>query len=963
MIEDEIKKRAKSYTPEWRYDATNPDIGAAVAKVFAKMMERSGKKLSMLPVKNRIAFLNSLGADLLPAVCAEGYVVFGLVNQEVEGTEVPAGTRIIAYDEDEEDGQVVFETLDPVYATPARMSDLYYANDRLDVIYSLFDTQTGFEATRLFPKSGENLQAHELYISHDILLALTREAEITVEFPLDGSRIEAAYSTETGWEPFAGVVSDGRKLILRKEGSRPAICAGEVHGQTAHWLRFTLPRMQADEDIVSSYPTMSVSAPSVEPDVVYGSDAEQPVHRFLPFGERLDEYSEVYFGSEERFSKRGARTVFSFRVDFIQIPLDTDDQDTINWEWIMERSEFRPVEEYDVSIASVIWEYFNGYGWTTLKTEEDATRVFSYREDKKGSFVSISFQCPQDIAEVMVGGIETYYIRARIRKVNNLYKLRGQYIIPVMENVGIRFNYETPLPAQQVQCFNNVSWKSFRQERDGVIRPYEQMRQKDAALYIGFEASPVGYPIQVYLEIANEADRRMQLLSWEYWNGSDWMRMHPVDGTSHFSRSGFITLTIRPGIKAATLFGKERYWLKVTDTAGVYETEYVDCPILNRIFINAVRVRQINRREQEYFRMEAYQKGTAFTLLAGNIQSEEVFVEETGQLSERERRKLLEEHRILEESDGADGKRIWVKWQPVDDFYGSGARDRHYVMHRRQGRLQFGDGWRGRIPAASVRQNIFIRYSTGGGKIGNRSIGDLEQVERSIGFINSVTNPAVTTGGSDEETLQEAIFRFTGKLRHQNRAVSERDYVMMAYRASRDVLQARAFGGIDENGQPSPGHVTLVILDRAYPEGQYNFGKLKNRVLDYFRDRINPVILGSGHFTVTGPELVEMSVYAEIVAQEHADVFSIRRNVADRIERFLRPREGSEEAGWQIGSLPSQPQLVNVVMGVEGIRHIRHLAMVFSYYGSQQRIDIQQMRRRAFVLPVSGNHEIIVTMS
>ncbi|MBR1629174.1 MAG: hypothetical protein IJ679_07910, partial [Lachnospiraceae bacterium] len=66
-----------------------------------RMSEEDIKK----PAKsyNRIAFLNALGADLLPAVCAEGYVVFGLVNQEVEGVEVDAGTRVIAFDESRDD--------------------------------------------------------------------------------------------------------------------------------------------------------------------------------------------------------------------------------------------------------------------------------------------------------------------------------------------------------------------------------------------------------------------------------------------------------------------------------------------------------------------------------------------------------------------------------------------------------------------------------------------------------------------------------------------------------------------------------------------------------------------------------------------------------------------------------------------------------------------------------------------
>ena len=76
MIEQEIKKRTESYTPEWNYDPGAPDVGGAVAKVFMQMMKRSAKKFDQLSLKNRIAFLNELGADLLPSVCADGYVQF-----------------------------------------------------------------------------------------------------------------------------------------------------------------------------------------------------------------------------------------------------------------------------------------------------------------------------------------------------------------------------------------------------------------------------------------------------------------------------------------------------------------------------------------------------------------------------------------------------------------------------------------------------------------------------------------------------------------------------------------------------------------------------------------------------------------------------------------------------------------------------------------------------------------------
>ncbi|MBR1629393.1 MAG: baseplate J/gp47 family protein, partial [Lachnospiraceae bacterium] len=809
---------------------------------------------------------------------------------------------------------------------------------------------------------GENLQTHDLYLSHSVMLALSKEADLSIELPFDSSRIQASYYTETGWESFSSVVSEGERLFLKKSSQAPSIAEREVDGKTARWLKFSLPEMKAAEALPASYPSLLVSGPVIEPDVVYGSDAELPIHRFLPFGERLDEFQEVYFGSEEVFSKKGAKIRFSFCVDFVQVPLETNEWDMIRWEWIMDRSEFPPVQEYDVTIASVVWEYFNGTGWTTLITDEDASRVFSYADGKKGEYVTISFDCPGDMTSVTVGAIDTFYIRARIRKVNNLFKLRGQYILPLLENVGLFYAYRAPLYAEQVLLHNNADWQEIRQGASPSFLPFVQMGQEHASMYLGFATSPAGYPVKWFIEIENEADRHTHLLDWEYWNGQKWEKLHPVDETAQLSRSGFLTLYIRSNIASRRLFGKERYWLRVSDVTGAYGPGQKHHPLLNHAFLNAVKVRQIDRREQEYFRMANIQKGASFKLLFSNIQDQEVYVEETGQLSEEDRRQLLETHRMVEESDGEEGKRCWVKWSPVEDFHDSDCLDRHYVLHRRTGELLYGDGVHGRIPEASVRQNILVRYTTGGGTAGNRAIGDLKQMERSIGFINVVTNPAILTGGCDVETLGEAVRRMTGTLRHQNRAVSLYDFEMLALEASRDIMQAKAFGGLDENGEPKSGQITLVLFNQTILEGQYHFTKTKSKILDFFRERINPITLGNKNFAVTGPELVEIAVCAEIVAKDYADIFTIHRKVEKRLEDFLKPKTRSGDTGWTIGSCPSLHQLENVILGVEGIRLIRHLTVNYFRYGGHELQNIQSMKRRPFILPVSGAHEIMVTM-
>ena len=83
---DKVRERASSYTPEWRMDLENPDGGTALALLFAGMYEDTLKKYAQLPRKSMLDFFNCVGTALAPARPAGGYAVFGLVNQEADGT-------------------------------------------------------------------------------------------------------------------------------------------------------------------------------------------------------------------------------------------------------------------------------------------------------------------------------------------------------------------------------------------------------------------------------------------------------------------------------------------------------------------------------------------------------------------------------------------------------------------------------------------------------------------------------------------------------------------------------------------------------------------------------------------------------------------------------------------------------------------------------------------------------------
>ncbi|MBA7709826.1 hypothetical protein ES703_118752 [subsurface metagenome] len=74
------------------------------------------------------------------------------------------------------------------------------------------------------------------------------------------------------------------------------------------------------------------------------------------------------------------------------------------------------------------------------------------------------------------------------------------------------------------------------------------------------------------------------------------------------------------------------------------------------------------------------------------------------------------------------------KWISVSDFSGSDPDDRCYQLDRASGKIQFGDGIRGKIPPSD--SNIQANYRVGGGLNGDNSlcISDIKYLEGILGI-------------------------------------------------------------------------------------------------------------------------------------------------------------------------------------------------------------------------------------
>ena len=244
-------------------------------------------------------------------------------------------------------------------------------------------------------------------------------------------------------------------------------------------------------------------------------------------------------------------------------------------------------------------------------------------------------------------------------------------------------------------------------------------------------------------------------------------------------------------------------------------------------------------------------------------------------------------------------------WARVDDFFGSGARDRHYVLDRTTGEIRFGDGTHGAIPVGNgdlPGSNVVAReYRFGGGTRGNVGPGKISTLLTSIEGIDegAVGNLLAASGGRQEETLDEAKLRVPRAIRSRCRAVTNEDFEQLAIQAA-NIKRAKALPLTHPEfpGVKIPGVVTVIVVpDGDAPNPMPSEGTLKS-VCAY----LNQARLLTTELYVVPPRYQKVKVTATVVAEDEADLAEVKRTIVTALTDYFHPLRGGEQGqGWPFG--------------------------------------------------------------
>ncbi len=302
-------------------------------------------------------------------------------------------------------------------------------------------------------------------------------------------------------------------------------------------------------------------------------------------------------------------------------------------------------------------------------------------------------------------------------------------------------------------------------------------------------------------------------LEWQVWQGrqTGWapcVREH--DGTLGFNQPGEIILRT-PAMAREEWDGLNAYWLRCQLTGAQAGTQpYAVSPDLQQMTVESrggtTYARNVVTVRDEALGQSDGRPGQAFRLL------------HTPVLARGE-----EETLTVEPPHGEP-----QQWREVRDFAECHRDDCCFTLDDLDGTITLGpsllqpDGEVYAFGAVPEKGSAlrFTRYQYGGGVIGNIPARALTVVKSSIPYITRTMNWEAAFGGRDAESLEHAKLRAPLELRTRTRAVTADDYEFLAQQDA-GVARARCLApGAQPGGQgePAPGHVTVLVLPRAAAE-------------------------------------------------------------------------------------------------------------------------------------------------
>jgi predicted phage baseplate assembly protein len=239
----------------------------------------------------------------------------------------------------------------------------------------------------------------------------------------------------------------------------------------------------------------------------------------------------------------------------------------------------------------------------------------------------------------------------------------------------------------------------------------------------------------------------------------------------------------------------------------------------------------------------------------------------------------------------------------------------------------FGDDRNGKVPPASTLV-VAREYQAGGGKSGNLPARMIKQAPGGAA-VQEVFNALAAEGGTDAEPAATIAGRGPRALRRRGRAMTARDYEVLAFEAAPEVAWARVFPASDVHLGRRPGHVLIMLLPETKDRRPWPSFGLRERVRKHIEARALSGLCVSRCIHVTGPRYFPVDVEVAVVPKVASEAGTVEKRVRAALEDFLHPlRGGPRGQGWELGRDVFLSDVAAVVENVAGVDFAKEIALL-----------------------------------
>lgn len=956
----QLAAHAREYTPEWRYEGAEDDPGSALAELFGDMFYQSVDRLNSVPEKLYTEFLNLTGFQMPDPAPASGLMRFTAHDTVTVPVLVPEGTEVFARDEAGEN--IVYATRQSIESTPARLRDLFFVDPRAEVIERLDLSQP---QPFFAPTGSKNLQCHRFSLEQNDVLTLTGPFEVEVELGQESGFAEAetaerladpamgrwTFRSPEGETAFTGVKTQGGRLVLTYDGGMDSVPGGDENRAVVYTSLGRAEDLILDRVRLRSRPLGRVTVDSAaNGDVVLDLEAGD-----YCFSRRPAAYSLCYFRSDQVFGKRGAQV--NLRLDVV--PVITDPPGTANQyqfnQRIIDKQDAVAIVSDDVYVSQVVWEYFNGMGWRSLKVSGDKNPFSCMREGRK----DVVFDVPADLRVVEVNAEEGCYIRARVVHVENEFSLTPRWIVPFLKGADCVWSYPEGVPADRCRSENNGGHAAVK-DASTVSRlgfpALTGLEDHPAAMYFCFDRSPHAMPLSIYFDVAGRV-KLEDKLRFEAWTGGRFEPVRSIDLTRNLLHPGSMLLYLSQPLPERTLFGTAGYWLRLQRSS--YLAGGRSTPWVNSVLLNVVQAVAREQAEDEIFSAGTYEANLRLRLFHDSVLDAQVWVDEADGLGVGDAERLERElpGRVRLEWDDRVLTHCWVLWERTGSLAPRGGEDRCYELDPYEGVLTFGDGVHGRV-LPEGQDNVRVRYAFGGGSRGNQPAGAVTQTIGALPRISQVENLTPMSGGTDRLSPAKVDAVANKRLRNRDRAAGARDFEEIVAVNFPQARHVKCFPGRDAAGAYVPGHV-CVVVEGSDLDGSRVTDDLCQRIHEDLSQRCDCVMAAENRLHVVGSTVVTVSCTAKVEMEDLDKSAATQQEIVRRLEELINVCWRERDIGSQI----RVGQVWQTVGDIPNVRLIRSILLEGRYdqAGIERMAPLEDDDAFPYATVKSGTHLIQIT--